>query len=126
MPVKNRHAIRTACEGNRTPAQKRYEGARSRGNVLVTVNGCELDPRLDLHNHSPNGFEWGYGGSGPAQLALALVTDHLADPGRALALYQDFKREVVVSLPHAGWTLTSADIERALRKIQSAQKGAQP
>jgi len=28
-------------------------------------------PRSDLRNHSPNGFEWGYSGSGPAQLALA-------------------------------------------------------
>lgn len=25
-----------------------------------------LDPRLDLWNKSPTGFEWGYGGSGPS------------------------------------------------------------
>src|SRR5262245_22144387 len=30
---------------------------------------------LELRNHSPTGFEWGYGGSGPAQLALALLVD---------------------------------------------------
>jgi len=35
----------------------------------------ELDPRpsLQLRKHSPDGFEWSYGGSGPAQLALAIL-----------------------------------------------------
>jgi hypothetical protein len=28
----------------------------------------ELPMRLELANHSPTGFEWGYGGSGSAQL----------------------------------------------------------
>ncbi len=45
-----------------------------------------LGPRLDLANHSPDGFSWGYGGSGPAQLALAILADHFqrrpADVGR--------------------------------------------
>jgi|SRR5579859_1133707 len=127
MPVKNRRAHRTKqCEGQRIPTHKRYEGTRSGGTVFVTVNGCELDPRLDLHNHSPNGFEWGYGGSGPAQLALALVADHLGDSGRALALYQDFKREVVATLPHDGWTLVTGDIERILSQIEHTRQGGQP
>lgn len=38
----------------------------------------DLDPRLDLRNHSPTGFAWGYGGSGPAQLALAILADFFA------------------------------------------------
>jgi hypothetical protein len=53
-----------------------------------------LDPRLDLWNHSPSGFEYGYGGSGPAQLALAILANHLG-PGRenlAIRLHQHFKR----------------------------------
>src|SRR5215469_11969326 len=33
--------------------------------------------RLELVNHSPSGFDWGPGGSGPAQLALALLADCL-------------------------------------------------
>lgn len=39
--------------------------------------GYPLPLRLDLFNHSPDGFEWGYGGSGPAQLALAILADFL-------------------------------------------------
>ncbi len=42
-----------------------------------------LDLRLGLHNHSPDGFDWGYQGSGPAQLTLALVADALGDDARA-------------------------------------------
>ena len=36
-----------------------------------------LDPSRSqqIFNHSPNGFSWGYGGSGPAQLALALLLE---------------------------------------------------
>jgi hypothetical protein len=38
-----------------------------------------LPMRLDLWNHSPTGFEFGYGGSGPAQLALAILADCCGD-----------------------------------------------
>jgi hypothetical protein len=34
-----------------------------------------LELRLDIVNHSPDGFNWGYKGSGPAQLSLALLAD---------------------------------------------------
>jgi hypothetical protein len=82
----------------------------------VTVNGQSLDPRFDLWEHSPTGFEWGYGGSGPAQLALALLADHLDDDERAITLHQDFKCAVVTKLPHS-WTLTTDDIERTLQSL---------
>ena len=58
---------------------KRYNGRRTNESAEVTVNGVPLDPRPDLRNHSPTGFEWGYGGSGPAELALALLADHFDD-----------------------------------------------
>ena len=96
---------------------KIYEGRREGYAVDVTVNGIPLDPRLDLYNHSPTGFEWGYGGSGPAQLALAILVNHFGDCAKALATYQAFKREVVAGLPKHGWTLTSRDIDQSLQWI---------
>jgi hypothetical protein len=57
-----------------------------------------LNPRCDLRNHSPTGFRWGYGGSGPAQLALAICSDAVGDDQIALAVYQDFKAEVIAKL----------------------------
>ena len=98
---------------------KTYEGRREGYAVLVTVNDRPLNPRLDLWNHSPTGFEWGYCGSGPAQLALALLADHLQNHLRALALYQDFKWKVVAGLPRDEWTLNGDDIERAIKSISN-------
>jgi hypothetical protein len=43
--------------------EKRYEGRRQGYAVIVTVNGRRLNPRFDLWNHSPTGFEWGSQGS---------------------------------------------------------------
>lgn len=77
----------------------------------MTVDGRMLRPRFDLRNHSPTGFEWGYGGSGPAQLALALLADHFGDDQAALRLYQDFKREIV-SLLAPDWRITSSMIDQ--------------
>lgn len=64
-----------------------------------------LDPRFDLWRHSPDGFEWGYQGSGPAQLALALLADALGDDSLAVLFYQSFKRHVVANLAGDFWTL---------------------
>ena len=76
--------------------RKTYIGTPHRDSVsgqsLVTVcDGQKSEPlplRLDLFNHSPTGFSWGYGGSGPAQLALALLADALGDDDRAVRLHQ--------------------------------------
>ena len=100
---------------------KTYQGNRRSFTVNVTVNGRPLDPRLDLYNHGPTGFEWGYGGSGPAQLALAILADHLNDDRQALNLYQHFKWIVVSTLPRRGWTLTSLQINEALGCIQTGE-----
>lgn len=96
---------------------KRYEGSREGHAIVVTVNGRPLNPRLDLWNHSPTGFEWGYGGSGPAQLALALLAEHLGDNDRTLELHQEFKWAVVAKLPRRGWTLTSVQVQEAIDSL---------
>jgi Family of unknown function (DUF6166) len=95
---------------------KAYVGGRSLAGAQVTVDGKPLDPRFDLKRLSPTGFEWTYEGNGPAQLALALLAEHLGDDGKALQLYQPFMRAVVAELDNS-WELTSADIDAALKDI---------
>src|SRR5579864_3272394 len=97
---------------------KIYVGGRSLAGAEVTVAGKPLDPRYDLKRLSPTGFEWTYEGAGPAQLALALLADHLGDAARALALYEPFMRTVVADLDNS-WELTSADIDAALAALGS-------
>jgi hypothetical protein len=95
---------------------KTYVGGRSLAGAEVTVDGKPLDPRFDLKRLSPTGFEWTYEGNGPAQLALALLADHLGDNAKALALYEPFMRAVVADLDNS-WELTSAEIDAALKGI---------
>lgn len=65
----------------------------------VTVDGHDLSPEPSqrLYNHSPDGFAWGYEGSGPAQLALAILLSAGVPASGALACHQDFKRTVVAT-----------------------------
>jgi hypothetical protein len=101
-----------------------YVGYRRRGRAIVENQSDQeqLTPErsLALVNHSPSGFEWGYGGSGPAQLALALLLDYTGDEAFALDHYQKFKTEVVSQLectgPNGCWHLTGSDIDEVLRE----------
>ena len=95
---------------------KIYRGGRSLDGAVVTVDDKPLAPRCDLKRLSPTGFEWTYEGAAPAQLALALLADHLGDDARALALCEPFMRSVVAELDNS-WELTTADIDAALAEI---------
>lgn len=70
----------------------------------VWLDGKELRPGRSqkLYNHSSDGFMWGYGGSGPAQLALAVLTELIGEE-RALSCYQDFKWNFIAGLPQANF-----------------------
>jgi hypothetical protein len=78
-----------------------------------------------LVDHSPSGFEWGYGGSGPADLALNLMAlFYPLKPGdegvrlyrgarcswEAWQLHQQFKWRFIASAPRAGGRLPLREI----------------
>jgi hypothetical protein len=118
-------------EGQRGPADHSDEGAESereeqavrvtyrgergrRGEWRVFRNHRPLSPRrsLKVRNHSPTGFSWGFGGSGPAQLALALLLD-VVGRDEAQRYYQAFKWEWVVNWPQDGpWEMCESEIRR--------------
>lgn len=68
---------------------------------LVWYNGTLLDPGPSqaVYNHSPDGFSWGYSGSGPAQLALAILVQacdkHDLNYKIAINNYQRFKEQIL-------------------------------
>lgn len=105
---------------------KTYVGNRpdgpGSGDVRVNEEGKpsrRLNPRYDLRNHSPDGFEWGYEGSGPAQLALALVADATGDDELATAVYQNFKRKHIAPLQQDHWFLTDWQIKDFVKELQN-------
>lgn len=95
---------------------KTYTGDRTIDGIQVLVDGRPLDPCTDLKPLSKNGFEWSYEGPEPAQLAFALLVDHLSDPQRADAMHEAFMREIVANFDNT-WELTSADIDADLAAL---------
>jgi hypothetical protein len=93
--------------------------------VIVTKDGQELSPKASqkLINHSPDGFNWSYGGSGPAQLALALLLDVTGDPEVAKQHYQNFKWRFVAGWGDS-WQITGDEIKQWLQK-EGAVVGAE-
>ena len=73
----------------------------------VTLGAAEVfevqrimpDASQQVFNHSPDGFAYGYPGSGPAQLALAILLDFLEDAQAALRVYRAFQSEFITTLP---------------------------
>lgn len=74
------------------------------GQRQVTYNNEQLDPRYDLFNHARDGIDWGYIGSGPLQLAFAIL-EKLSDQQFAARHRTEFSKEVVANLEGRDWTL---------------------
>jgi hypothetical protein len=83
-------------------------------------------PHVCIH-HSPTGFEFGYHGSGPADLALNILEVYLQLSGHegeripvyegdcfalAYVLHQDFKQEFVAEIPDTGATIHFVIVEK--------------
>jgi hypothetical protein len=75
-----------------------------------------------LRNHSPTGFAWGYGGSGPGQLALAILADYFGgyEIGDILAchLYHDLKWQLIATLAvESDFRISASEIHDQLRSV---------
>lgn len=112
---------------------KQYRGTRTGNDVSVTVTVIDARqqsrtrPLRHIPFHSPAGFSWGYEGSGPADLALAILVDHLHERApqggwragaafsrwtvgsAAFRHHQSFKRAVVAQWDDV-WELTDEQI----------------
>jgi hypothetical protein len=94
---------------------RRFDGKLGKFSVLSPITS------LAVHRHSPTGFEWGYEGSGPAQLALAILLDVGMDVRRAQSLYQDFKRDVVSHFKRDSFTIKDVEVREWIRKHEDVQ-----
>ncbi len=87
-------------------------------------------PRTVVH-HSPTGYEWGYEGSGPADLALNILNQAVPprsdglDPVKcfqgevsvtAWLLHHDFKAEVLARIPPEGGKISAGLVQSFLRE----------
>jgi len=74
-----------------------YAASTERPYNHVYVDGEYLDPKesLKLENHSPDGFNWGYEGSGPSQLALALLLHFTKDKRFSVLFHNELKSDII-------------------------------
>lgn len=104
------------------------EGAADEiGGVRATVNGAPLH-HVQYHSE---GFEFGYGGSGPADLALSILADYFGEkPTRdqlyrgdckCWRLHQPFKWTFIAGPDRNELTITDAEIAAWLhvQKVQA-------
>lgn len=92
--------------------------------------------------HSPTGLEWGYGGSGPSDTALSILSDYFEEELaslenisgqferlvrlRSLEYYQQFKWDFIASAPREGWEISSDQIDAWLfKQIEKAAARAE-
>ncbi|HRV02762.1 MAG TPA: DUF6011 domain-containing protein [Mesotoga sp.] len=88
------------------------------GNIVLTRDkeGIAMTnvPRFKIF-HSPDGYEWGYSGSGPADLALNILL-LFVEESEAYRLHQQFKSQFVASMPEEGGIIENKDIRNWLAK----------
>lgn len=119
--------------------ERAYIGVRGED---ADVGGCRVEVRepdgsrralRHVEYHSPTGYEWGYGGAGPADLALSILADALGEQpsrsdlrhGRARCwqLHQAFKWEIVAGLPRGGWVLPASRVSEWLQQHEGERGG---
>lgn len=84
----------------------------------------DLRPYHNEVNHSPDGFNFGYGGSGAAQLAYAILRRFFSERygdeearRKAQKYYQDFKWEFIATIKGDQLSITSDEIESWFLRI---------
>lgn len=107
---------------------KGYRQGQSGGACLVMIDDTVLPmPELARSEarHSPDGYQWGYGGSGPAELARAILV--ALYPGDAVVrhpvCYQAFKSDVIARIREDGFTLTSDEVGAWYERWQRSDRG---
>lgn len=83
--------------------------------AMVYVDNNILDPNVSriIRDYSED-FEWNYFGSGPSQLALAILYDVTGNKDIALLYCQDFKNEYIGQFEQNGFILLESQVKNWL------------
>lgn len=111
-----------------------FEAGFDLGDHLQTT--LQTNVAWTVIHHSPSGFEYGYYGSGPADLALNILNMFVA-PGAdghqpvecfagtasrtAWDLHQDFKEQFIATVPREGGIITGSEIRSWIEAITAKE-----
>ena len=74
---------------------------------------------------SPTGFEWGYYGQGPRDLALNILLRATGDRDFAFRHHFRYCEEVVGRIPHSGGTLRSVEILECVARFRDIDRACE-
>ena len=93
-------------KGKRTDPEK---GSASPVTVVVEENGKTYNLQ-HIMRHSPDGFNWGYSGSGASDLARSILTDHFGGTTTVVEMnYMSLKMDYLAQFGDT-WGITSDQI----------------
>jgi hypothetical protein len=82
--------------------------------------GIQTNVPCRIAYHSPDGFEWGYGGSGPADFALNILSI-FAGQEFAERHHQDFKWKFIAPMPYEGGKIKREDIVSWIKEREAQE-----
>ena len=94
------------------------------GSKYVTYGEVELPLRYDLFSQSKDGFDWGYNGSGPLQLAFSMLYQ-LSDKEFSRAYASKFANEVIKTFPSRDWVMSGSEVLEWIKQQQPEKRGLQ-
>lgn len=104
----------TVIRGRRTPE---HGATCTVGGQPVGADGPLWQTSLCIASYAPHGPDWGDGGPGPAQLAIALLL-LVADSVEAENFHPLFRDAVLAGIQADDWTLTLGDLRRWLGLVR--------
>jgi len=92
------------------------------GDIICSPDGTTNVPHRIVY-HSPTGLSWGYGGSGPADMALNALAVYVGED-EAKKYYQDFKWAFISKMPKEGGTIKREDVLHWLEEKEKESEAA--
>ena len=102
---------------------KIFRGRKTTDGCLVELDNegyvtqLSLEKSLQVVDHSPDGFQWGYSGSGPAQLAAAILYEITDDPDLTRTYYQLFKFDHVAKWEGLIFEISEDEVRNWLQNV---------
>ncbi len=101
------------------------KGIAKTGKVYLDEYEIYPSESQKVFNHSPDGFSWGYAGSGPAQLALALLLKYGMSEYEAVRHHQNFKFDIIAKFPQGEDFELESDkvVEWIQKNVRESKRG---
>ncbi|MEC4718325.1 DUF6166 domain-containing protein [Noviherbaspirillum sp. CPCC 100848] len=101
-----------------------YTGERTIDGVVVRYGGKLLPTYADIVKFSDGGFEWGYEGNAPLQLAFAIVYSRTRNLAESRSLAHPMMKEIVANLENE-WEMPVELLDEVISELMQSKDSRQ-